>query len=78
MNFDIVDHFNANTHERTFKQKSFDIFRNMETTKQFARKPIGVSENSQFNNVDKHQKDIFYIIGDKVWISTQKIGTDEL
>ena len=77
MSFDIVDFSDASTRKRIHKQKALDISGNMETTWEFAWKAIASAQKSQSKQANKHQKDISYAVGDKVWLSTRNITTDQ-
>ncbi len=77
MSFDIVNLSDASTYKRIFKQKALDISRNMEIIWEFTRKAMVVAQESLSKQVDKHQIDISYIVGDKVWLSTRNITTDQ-
>ena len=77
ISFDIVNLSNTSIHERIFKQKALDISRKMKTTWKFVQKALAVVQKSQSKQVDKYQKNIIYIVRDKVWLSIRNITIDQ-
>lgn len=77
MNFDIIDLSNICTGERIIKQNALNISENMEISRDFACKAMVVAQESQFKRADKNWKNISYIVGDSVWLSTKYISKNE-
>ena len=78
ISFDIMKLFDTCIRERIFKQKAFDTSRNLKITWKFLRKALAVAQKSLSKQTNKYQKDITYIVGDKVWLSTRNITSNQL
>ncbi len=77
MSFDDVDLSDTTTHERINKKKTIDIFEAMQSIWKYAQKSLTKAQTSQSNQANKHRKEVSYDIGDKVWLSTKDISTDQ-
>ena len=77
MNFDVVDLSDTITRERINKKKAIDIFEAMQSIWKYAQESLMEAQTSQSNQANKHWKEVSYDIGDKVWLSTKNISTDQ-
>lgn len=77
ISFDIVDFYNASICEQILKEKVLDISGNRLITQEFAQNAIAISKKKQSKQVNKPQNNIFYIVKDRIWLSTRNVTTDE-
>lgn len=64
--FEIVEVSDTSICKQIFKQKTLDISENIETTSKFIQKSCALAQKSQSNQANKHQKNIFHAVGDKI------------
>lgn len=76
--FEIVELSDTSICTQIFKQKALDISENIETTSKFIQKSCALAQKSQSNQANKHQKNIFHAVGDKIWLCTKNITTNRL
>ncbi len=76
MSFDVVDLSDTTTRERINKKKAIDISETMQSIWKYAQESLTKAQISQSNQANKHQKEVSYDIGDKVWLSMKNISTD--
>ena len=78
MNFDIVYLSDTITRERINKKKAINISKAMQLMWKYAQKSLTKAQTSQSNQVNKHWKEVFYNIRNKVWLSTKNSSTNQL
>ena len=66
MSFDVVDLSDITTRERINKKKAIDISEAMQSIWKYAQESLTKAQTSQSNQANKHRKEVFYDIGDKV------------
>lgn len=76
MSFNIIDFSNTSTCKQILKQKALNIFGKIKTTKKFVWKALAAIQKSQSKQADKDQKNITYVVGNKVWLFTKNINID--
>ena len=66
ISFNVVDLSDTIIREQINKKKGFDISEAMQSIKKYAQESLTKAQISQSNQANRHQKEVFYNIGDKV------------
>ena len=79
MSFDLMDLSKKSTRERLANTKARSIAANMEEVWKFVKNEMAQSQEQQAKAANRHQKSVKdkYKIGDKVWLSTKNIKTEQ-
>ena len=78
MSFDVVDLSDTTTRERINKKKAIDISESMQSIWKYTQESLTKAQTSQSNQANKHWKEVFYNIGDKIWLFIKNICTNQL
>lgn len=77
ISFNVVNFSDITTCKRINKNKAIDIFEVIKLIQKYIQKSLTKTQTSQSNQANKNQKKVFYDNGDKIWLSTKNINTDQ-
>ena len=76
MSFDVINFLDIIIREQINKKKAIDILESIQSMWKYVQESLTKAQTSQSNQANKHRKEVFYDIREKMWIFTKNIIID--